>query len=166
MRQLTQTTSQAKEATQNVRRHSESASTRRISAESSLRAAQRERFDTHDLCRGSAELETHSHGATARALERAPSPQRVRRDQDTFARRCSEGASTRSRTGFPSSRHIRTAPQRERLGTRNVKTNSHRRSFRRGFPFVLRPLEVSETLRLPRNSQTLFVKMLRLPRNP
>ena len=158
-----------------ARRHSESASTHTISAEGSpssrhaftarqrerfdsaegspssrhIRAApQRGRFDTHNLRRGLAELKTISHGATARALRHARSPQRVRRAQDTFAprhsesrraqetlaRRRSESASTRtiSAEGSPSLRHIRTAPQRERFdkhdlrrGFAELKTISH-----------------------------------------
>ena len=44
-------------------------------------APQRERFDTHNLRRGFAETKTNSHGATARALRRARSPQRVARGQ-------------------------------------------------------------------------------------
>ena len=123
-----------------ARRHSESASTRRISAEGSPRprqiraAPQRERFDTHDLRRGFAALKTNSHGATARALRHARSPQRVRQGQDKFARRHSESASTRtiSAEGSPRSRQIRTAPQRERFDTHDLrrgfiglKTNSH-----------------------------------------
>ena len=95
-----------------ARRHSESASTRTISADGSpssrhIRAApQRERFDKHDLRRRFAEIKTHSHGATARALRHARSPQKVRRDQDTFARRHGKSASTRtiSTEGSPSSR--------------------------------------------------------------
>ena len=122
-----------------ARRHSQSASTRTISADSrQIRTApQPERFDTHDLRRGFAELKTNSHGATARALRthdlrrgfaklktnshgatakalrRARSPQRVRRAQDNFARRHSQSASTRtiSAEGSPSARQIRTAPQ-------------------------------------------------------
>ena len=123
-----------------ARRHSESASTRRISAEGSPRsrqirtAPQRERFDTHDLRRGFIGLKTNSHGAAARALRHAGSPQRVRQGQDKFARRHSESASTRtiSAEGSPRSRQIRTAPQRERFDTHDlrrgfakVKTNSH-----------------------------------------
>ena len=42
-------------------------------------APQRERFDTHNLRKGLVETETNSHGATARALQRARSPQRVAR---------------------------------------------------------------------------------------
>ena len=120
-----------------ARRHSESASTRRISAEGSPRsrqirtAPQRERFDTH---RGFIGLKTNSHGATARALRHAGSPQRVRQGQDKFARRHSESASTRtiSAERSPRSRQIRTAPQRERFDTHDprrgfaaLKTNSH-----------------------------------------
>ena len=151
-----------------ARRRSESASTRTISAEGSpsarhiCAAPQREPFDTHDLRRGFAKLETHSHratarvavlkrhlhGATARALRHA---QRVRRAQDTFARRHSESASTRtiSAEGSPSSRQIRTAPQRERFDTHDL---------RKGFTFVLQRLQMSETLRLPRNSQICLRK--------
>ena len=67
-----------------ARRHSESASTRTISAEGSSGSRQirtgpqRERSDTHDLRRGFAEVKTNSHGATARALRHTRSPQRVR----------------------------------------------------------------------------------------
>ena len=83
-------------------RHSESASTRAISSEDSprskhIRAAPKPGcFDTHDLRQGSAELKTHSHCTTARALRRARSSQRNRRGQDTFARRRSKSASTRT----------------------------------------------------------------------
>ena len=123
-----------------ARRHSEGASTRTIPAEGSsgsrqIRTApQRERFDTHDLCRGFAATKTDSRGATARALRHARSPQRVHRAQDKFARRHSESASTRtiSAEGSPRSRQIRTAPQRERFDTHDprrgfigLKTNSH-----------------------------------------
>ena len=123
-----------------ARRHSESASTRTISADGSLSsrqvrtAPQRERFDTHNLRRWFAELKTSSHGATARALRHARSPQRVRRAQDTFARRHSERVSTRtiSAEGSPSSRQVCTAPQRERLDTRRgfaeLKTRRHSES--------------------------------------
>ena len=111
------------------RRHSESASTRRISAKGSPRARrirtapQRERFDAQDLRRGFAESKTNSHGATARAFRRAGSTQRVHCEQDKFARRHSESASTRtiSAEGSPSSRHIRTAPQRERFDTHSLR---------------------------------------------
>ena len=40
-------------------------------------APQRDRFDTHDLRRGYAETKKNSHGAKARALRHARSPQRV-----------------------------------------------------------------------------------------
>ena len=124
-----------------ARRHSESASTRTISAEGSPRprqiraAPQRERSDTHDPRRGFIGLKTNSHGATAGALRHARSPQRVRRAQDKFARRHSESASTRTipaEGSPPRSRQIRTAPQRERFDTHDprrgfigLKTNSH-----------------------------------------
>ena len=91
-------------------------------------APQRERFDTHDLRRGFIRLKTDAHGATARAIRHARSPQRVHRAQDKFARRHSESASTRriSAEGSPRSRQIRTAPQRERFDTHDLrKTNSH-----------------------------------------
>ena len=86
-------------------------------------APQRERSDTHDLRRGLAATKTNSHGATARALRRAGSPQRVRQGQDKFARRHSESASTRtiSAEGSPRSRQIRTAPQRERFDTQDLR---------------------------------------------
>ena len=112
-----------------ARRHSESALTRRISAEGSPRsrqirtAPQRERFDTHDLLRRFAALKTNSHGAAARALRHARSPQRVRRAQDKFARRHSESASTRTVPAEDSSgsRQVRTAPQRERFDTHDLR---------------------------------------------
>ena len=66
----------------------------------------------------------HSHGPTARGLRHARSPHRVRRAQDTFARRYSESASTHtmSAEGSPRSRHMRTAPQRESRSSRFVCT--------------------------------------------
>ena len=52
-------------------------------------APQRERFDTHDVRRGFAETKKNSHGATARALRQARSPQRVHprmsKTQKTFS---------------------------------------------------------------------------------
>ena len=110
-------------------------------------APQRERFDTHDLRRGFIGLKTdahgatarairharspqrvhraqaNSHGATARALRHAGSPQRVRQGQDKFARRHSESASTRaiSAEGSPRPREIRAAPQRERSDTHDPR---------------------------------------------
>ena len=168
-----------------ARRHSESASRRTISAERSpssrqIRTApQREHFDTHNLRRGFAELKTHSHGATARALRHAQSPQRVRRAQDTFARRHSERTRTISAEGSPSSRHIRTAPQRERFDTHNLrrgfaelKTSSHGATAR-ALRHARSPQRVHfrlATLANERNAApatkftTLFPKMLRLPR--
>ena len=112
-----------------ARRHSESDPTRTIPAEGSsgsrqIRTApQRERFDAQDLRRGFAKVKTNSHGATARALRHARSPQRVRRDQDRFARRHSESASTRTipAEGSSGSRQIRTAPQRERFDTHDLR---------------------------------------------
>ena len=131
-----------------ARRHSESASTRRFSAEGLPRsrqirtAPQRERFDTHDLRRGFAKVKTNSHGATARALRHARSPQRVRQGQDKFARRHSESASTRtiSAEGSPRSRQIRTAPQRERFDTHDL-----RRGFAAQDKFARRHSESAST---------------------
>ena len=106
-----------------ARRHSESASTRTISAEGSPRsrqirtAPQRERFDTHDPRRGFIGLKTNSHGATARALRHARSPQRVRRAQDKFARRHSESASTRTKAPVGPT----PARKRRRIKSREVK---------------------------------------------
>ena len=123
-----------------ARDHNESASTRTISAQGSPRsrqirtAPQRERFDTHDLRRGFAAVKTNSHGATARALRHARSPQRVRRRQDRFARDHSKSDPTRTipAEGSSGSRQIRTGPQRERSDTHDprrgfigVKTDSH-----------------------------------------
>ena len=97
---------------------------------------QRERFDTHDLRRGFAALKTNSHGATARALRHARSPQRVHRAQDKFARRHSESASTRtiSAEGSPRSRQIRTAPQRERFDTHDLRRGVRFVSSCRAYP--------------------------------
>ena len=149
-----------------ARRHSESASTRTISAEGSPRsrqirtapqrerfdthdprrgfiglkkirtAPQRERFKTHDLRRGFAALKTNSHGAAARALRHARSPQRVHRAQDKFARRDSESASTRtiSAEGSSGSRQIRTAPQRERFDTHDLRRGVRFVSSCRAYP--------------------------------
>ena len=102
-----------------ARRHSESASTRTISAEGSPRSCK-----------------TNSHGATARALRHARSPQRVHRAQDKFARRHSESASTRtiSAEGSPRSRQIRTAPQRERFDTRDLRRGVRFVSSCRAYP--------------------------------
>ena len=105
-----------------ARRHSESAPTRTIPAEGSsasvqIRTApQRERSDTHDPRRGFVGQCANSHGATARALRHARSPQRVRRPVCKFARRHSESAPTRTipAEGSSASVQIRTAPQRER----------------------------------------------------
>ena len=97
-------------------------------------APQREHFHTHNLRRGFIGLKTDSHGTTARAIRHARSPQRVHRAQDRFARDHSESASTRtiSAEGSPRSRQMRTAPQRERFDTHDlrrgfaaVKTHSH-----------------------------------------
>ena len=103
-------------------------------------------LETHSRCATArvAELKRHLHGATARALRHAQSPLIVRRAQDTFARRHSESASTRtisaesqdtlarrhsesastrtiSAEGSPSSSQICAAPQRERFDTHNLR---------------------------------------------
>ena len=112
-------------------------------------APQRERFDTHDLRRGFAATKTDAHGATARAIRHARSPQRVHRAQDKFARRHSESASTRtiSAEGSPRSRQIRrhsesastrTIPAEGSSGSRQIRTAPQRERFdthdlRRGF---------------------------------
>ena len=99
-------------------------------------APQRDRFDTHDLRRGFAALKTNSHGATARALRHARSPQRVHRAQDKFARRHSESASTRTipAEGSSGSRPIRTAPQRERFDTHDLRRGARFVGSRRADP--------------------------------
>ena len=165
-----------------ARRHSESASTRTISAEGSsgsrqIRTApQRERFDTQDLRRGFAKVKTNSHGATARALRHARSPQRVRQGQDKFARRHSESASTRtiSAEGSPRSRQIRTAPQRERFDTHDlrrgfakVKTNSEfaRRHSESASTRTI-SAEGSPRSRQIRNSHGATARALRHARSP
>ena len=79
-----ETTSKSRFASKKIaRRHSESASTRTISAEGSSgsrTAPQREPSDTHDdPRRGFIGLKTDAHGATARAIRHARSPQRVHR---------------------------------------------------------------------------------------
>ena len=112
-----------------ARRHSESNATHTIPAEGSPRsrqirtAPQRERCDTHDPRRGFIGLKTDSHGTTARALRHARSPQRVRRGQDRFARDHSESDPIRTipAEGSPRSRQIRTAPQRERFDTHDLR---------------------------------------------
>ena len=150
-----------------ARRHSKSASTGTISAEGlpsaihiragataralpraqSPRKVSRAR-DTFAPQRRVAVLKKHLHGATARALRRAESPQRVRRAQDTFAR---DSASTRTISAevSPSSRHICTAPQRERFDTHDLrrgfaelKTNSHGATAR-ALPRAQSPQKVS-----------------------
>ena len=111
-----------------ARRHSESASTRTISAEGSPSSRQvrrhseqdlrvrreqdkfarrhNESADTHDRRRGFAETKTHSHGATARALRHARSPQR--------------GAFRKLPSGLPPARKRRRIKSREA----NVQKNS------------------------------------------
>ena len=85
-----------------ARRHSESGPTRTIPAEGSSasvqirKAPQRERSDTHDPRRGFIGQRANSHGAAARAIRHARSPQRVRRPACKFARRHSEIAPTRT----------------------------------------------------------------------
>ena len=112
-----------------ARRHNGSDSTRTIPAEGSLfsleirTAPQRERFDTHDPCRGfDASFQT-SHGATTGAIRHARSPQRVRREFSNFAR-CHNGSdSTRTIPAEGSTRvfKLRTAPQRERFDTHDPR---------------------------------------------
>ena len=158
--------------------HPESLSLRRFCT-----APQRQRFDTRDLRKGSpsskhiraapqrkcfTEIRTHLHGGTARVAEpealshshsdsastRAISA-RVRRAQNTFARRHSESSSTLgiSKEGSPSSTRFCTAPQRECFDTHDPT-------------LVAQHLQMSETLHLPRKSLTLLLQMLRLPRDP
>ena len=68
-----------------ARRHSQSASTRRISAEGLPRARrirtalQQERLDTKDLRKGFTARKANSHGATARALRHAQSTHNLRK---------------------------------------------------------------------------------------
>ena len=78
-------------------------------------------------------------GVAARALQHAPSPQKVLRARDAFVRRHSGSTSTRkiAAEGSPSSRHICTAPQRE-SPTRDAFARRQREHFdtqdrRRGF---------------------------------
>ena len=146
-----------------ARRHSESASTRAISAEGSpssrhIRTApQRERFDTHDLRRGFAELKT-IRTAPQRECFDARSPQRVRRAQDKFARLPRVGISHISQCFY----HAKLTSQRTLIKLRVLGDFAF--NLRKGFTFVLQCSQMSETLRLPHNSQTLFMNMLRLPR--
>ena len=100
----------------------------------------------------------------ARALRHARSPQRVRRARDALARRRSESAST-SATAQPSQR-VRQAQdtwarrRSKSASTRNVRRGSESASTRAipaGISFVQR-LQMSEALRLPRNSQTKFLQ--------
>ena len=119
----------SREPSKFARRRSESDRTRAIPAEGSPRprqirtAPQRERSDTHDPRRGFTATKTDSHGATARAIRHARSPQRVHRDQDRFARRRSESDPTRTilAEGSPRPRQMRTAPQRERSDTHDPR---------------------------------------------
>ena len=108
--------------------------------------SQRGRFDTRNPRRGFIGHFTNLHGATARALGRAGSLQRVRQALSKFARRRSEGALTRAilaegwalyefarrhserawarripAEGSSGSFKIRTASQRGRCGTRNPR---------------------------------------------
>ena len=71
-----------------------------------------------------------SNGSAARALRRAGSPHKVRREQDALARRHSESASPRtiSAEGSPSSRQIRPAPQRERFDTQDLRRGARHHS--------------------------------------
>ena len=83
--------------------------------------SQRGRFDTRNPRRGFIGHFTNLHGATARALGRAGSLQRVHRALSKFARRRSEGALTRAilAEGSLGTLRICTAPQRERLGAQD-----------------------------------------------
>ena len=83
---------------------------------------QRERFDTHDLRRRFAALKPNSHGATARALQHARSP-----CESSSTRTISAEASARPR-------QLRTAPQRERFDTRDLRRGVRFVSFRRAYP--------------------------------
>ena len=91
--------------------------------------SQRGRFDSRNPRRGFIGHFTNLHGATARALGRAGSLQRVHRALSKFARRRSEGALTRAILAEASLGTLRicTAPQRERLGRGFIGrfTNSH-----------------------------------------
>ncbi len=100
---------------------------RRITAEGSpgtfqiRTASQRGRFDTRNPRRGFIGHFTNLHGATARALGRAGSLQRVHRAVLKFARRHSEGAVARAilAEGSSGALQIRTAPQWERFEARD-----------------------------------------------
>ena len=83
--------------------------------------SQRGRFDTRNPRRECIGHFTNLHGATARALGRAGSLQRVHRALSKFARRRSEGALTRAilAEGSLGTLRICTAPQRERLGAQD-----------------------------------------------
>ena len=91
-----------------------------------------ESFETHDLRRV---RRGQARQIRTRAFRHARSPQRVRRAQDKLARLHSESASTRtiSAEGSPSSRQTRTAPQRERFDTHDL---------RRGFAAVKRKVSL------------------------
>ena len=86
-------------------------------------APQRERFDARDPCKGFIGEVVNSHGAIARAIRHARSPQRVRRRSCRFARRHSESDPTRAipAEGSSAKLQIRTAPQRERSDTHNPR---------------------------------------------
>ena len=84
-------------------------------------ASQRGRFDTRNPRRGFIGHFTNLHGATAKALGRAGSLQRVHRAVLKFARRHSEGAVARAilAEGSLGTLRICTAPQRKRLGAQD-----------------------------------------------
>ena len=120
------------------------------------------------------------HTATTSASMRTTSA-KVHRDRNNFANRQSESASTRaiSAEGSPRPRRIRAAPQRERFDAKDLRKRfaelktllQWRRAsaIRRAqsplrVHFHLAKMQMNESLRGPRNSQTLFMKTLRLPR--
>ena len=111
-------------------RHSESDARRTISADGSsaklqiLTAPQRARSDPHDPRRGFVGELSDSHGATARAIRHAQSPQRVRGEvANSHGATCSESDSTCriSAEGSSASFEIRTPPQRERCDTHSLR---------------------------------------------
>ena len=120
--------------------------------------SQRGRFDTRNPRRGFIGHFTNLHGATARALGRAGSLQRVHRALAKFARRRSEGALTRAilAEGSAGTLRICTAPQRERLGAQDHcrgftghLPNSHGVAARALYEFARRHNESAWARRIP-----------------
>ena len=78
-----------------------------------------ESFDTHNLHKGFTASKTNSHGTTARALRHAQSPQNSRQIRTAPQRNRFDTQDLRK--GAPRARQIFTAPKRERFNTHNLR---------------------------------------------